>query len=114
VRIENLIQFLVPMIFVSIWALTSLFNREVQSLPPRAARPPRPNEPKPGGFELQDDAFRGVAQAQPGPVSARSANDGIVILSQETRRPPGPPASARTVPPNVRRPAKSRPGAKPA
>ena len=111
-RIESLVQFLVPMIFVSIWALTSLFNREVQSLPPRAARPPRPNEPKPSGFDLQDDAFRGDAPGRPVPPPGRSANDGIVILSQDARRPPGLTPGARPGSQNARRSAKGRPGAR--
>src|SRR5436190_34588 len=34
-RPENLFQFIVPLTFLAIWALTSLFNREAQPLPPK-------------------------------------------------------------------------------
>ncbi|MGE3822413.1 MAG: hypothetical protein AB7I30_23610 [Isosphaeraceae bacterium] len=42
IRLENLFQFIVPLTFLAIWAITSLFNREAQPPPPRRARPPRP------------------------------------------------------------------------
>lgn len=44
-KLEILFQFIVPLMFLAIWALTSLLNRDAQPLPPR---PGRPNEP--GGF----------------------------------------------------------------
>ncbi|MBV8609400.1 MAG: hypothetical protein JO034_18335, partial [Singulisphaera sp.] len=47
-RIDNLFQFIVPLTFLTIWALTSLFNREAQPLPPRSNRPPGPPGPRPG------------------------------------------------------------------
>ena len=37
-RIEILIQFIVPLTFLAIWALTSLLNRDAQPLPPRPGR----------------------------------------------------------------------------
>ena len=46
-RFENIFQFIVPLTFFAIWALTSLFNREAQPLPPRSGRPVGPNEPRP-------------------------------------------------------------------
>ncbi|QEH32876.1 hypothetical protein OJF2_13610 [Aquisphaera giovannonii] len=48
-RLEILIQFIVPLTFLAIWALTTLLNRDAQPLPPRPARPggPRP-APGPG------------------------------------------------------------------
>ena len=34
-RLEFLLQFIVPLTFLAIWALTSLLNRDAQPLPPR-------------------------------------------------------------------------------
>src|SRR5215470_12234855 len=55
--IDNIFQVIVPLTFLAIWALTSLFNREAQPLPPRTGRAPGPNGPRP----------------MPGPSSARAA-----------------------------------------
>lgn len=44
-RFEILIQFIVPLTFLAIWALTTLLNRDAQPLPPR---PGRPGGPRPG------------------------------------------------------------------
>ena len=43
-RLEFLLQFIVPLTFLAIWALTSLLNRDAQPLPPRpgAGRGPGP------------------------------------------------------------------------
>ena len=44
--LDSLYQFIVPLTFLAIWALTSLFNREAQPLPPEdrsAARTERPS-----------------------------------------------------------------------
>ena len=46
-RIEILIQFIVPLMFLAIWALTSLLNRDAQPLPPRPGRPPGAGGPRP-------------------------------------------------------------------
>ena len=50
-HLDNLFQFIVPLTFLAIWALTSLFNREAQPLPPRggAAEPPRTGRDRNGG-----------------------------------------------------------------
>jgi len=45
----NLFQFIVPLTFLAIWALTSLLNRDAQPLPPRPMRPPAPPGPRPQG-----------------------------------------------------------------
>ncbi len=47
-RLEILLQFIVPLTFLAIWALTSLLNREAQPLPPRPGRTPVPGGPRPG------------------------------------------------------------------
>src|SRR5208337_2024694 len=49
-RIEILIQFIVPLMFLAIWALTSLLNRDAQPLPPGAGGP-RPLTSMPGQTE---------------------------------------------------------------
>jgi len=36
-RLEHLYEFIVPLIFVAIWAVTWMLNRDTQPLPPRAA-----------------------------------------------------------------------------
>jgi hypothetical protein len=46
-HLDNIFQFIVPLTFLAIWALTSLINRESQPLPPRANRPPGPPGPRP-------------------------------------------------------------------
>lgn len=47
-RFEVLIQFIVPLTFLAIWALTSILNRDAQPLPPRPGRPPGPGGVQPG------------------------------------------------------------------
>ena len=42
----DLYQYMVPLAFIAIWALTSIFNRETQPLPPRPVRPGGPNGPR--------------------------------------------------------------------
>src|SRR5262249_39983223 len=129
-RIENLIQFIVPLTFLAIWALTSLFNREAQSLPPRPGRPlgpngPRPQPPAQGPRALQGrpaDAFaREVEARRPGlgspvrppPLGAEgSRQDEILIIENEPRRLDGQPAP-RPGAPAPRRPVKGRTPAKP-
>ena len=48
-RFEILIQFIVPLTFLAIWALTSILNRDAQPLPPRPGRPPGPAGVRPPG-----------------------------------------------------------------
>ena len=46
-RFEILIQFIVPLTFLAIWALTSILNRDAQPLPPGPGRAPAPGGPRP-------------------------------------------------------------------
>lgn len=50
-RIENLLPLLVPLTFIALWAITSIFNRDAQPLPSRLVRPPGsgldPRTPRP-------------------------------------------------------------------
>ena len=46
-KFDILIQFIVPLTFLAIWALTSILNRDAQPLPPRpGGRPPGPGGPQ--------------------------------------------------------------------
>ena len=48
-KAELLLQFIVPLTFLAIWALTSLLNRDAQPLPPRSGRAPGAGGgPRPG------------------------------------------------------------------
>ena len=107
-RIEQLYQFIVPLMFLAIWAITSLFSKEAQPLPPRTSRPPGPggpNGPRPGAgtgqsgmqpwraesFARENPPPRPNPGANPSRPSIRplNSNDGIVILEPDPvpRRP---------------------------
>ena len=117
---QHFYQFIVPLTFLAIWALTSLFNREAQPLPPRSGRRPgepgpRPgNAPKPGEWRPES-----VGRASSGPTSASSARasaaranqDEIIILESETRRPSSSSPASRA---NPKRSNRGRPAQQPA
>jgi len=113
-RLEFLLQFIVPLTFLAIWALTSLLNRDAQPLPPRpgAGRGPGSGPARGGvggGFapSTRGDLTRSASPARPAPMVAdrtaparwssataqgrpasipmRSVDDGIVIIESETR-----------------------------
>ncbi|APW60357.1 hypothetical protein [Paludisphaera borealis] len=96
-RLEILFQFIVPLTFLAIWALTSLLNRETQPLPPRPVRPgarPGPGQ-GPGGERglaegtLQGAASRDLAFRTPGappesePRLAANLNDANVYVMDD-------------------------------
>ena len=92
---ESLIRAIVPLSFMAIWALTSLFNRDAKPKP--VVRPtPRPDGarggggPRPSGeppLRFATTANRPAAQAPPRRPPSRPAEDeGIIILSSETIR----------------------------
>jgi hypothetical protein len=89
-RFEILIQFIVPLMFLAIWALTSLLNRDAQPLPPRAGRspgaggPPRPL----GRMPVQSESR---APGMGGPVQAPGSSQ---LQQQRTMWPAAPPAAA--------------------
>lgn len=109
----NLFQFIVPLTFLAIWALTSLINREAQPLPPRTGRPPGPPRPRPGGGppslgrppERRVEPFSRDAstrrpmpanQGRPAPPQpGAGGDDGILIIESESRKPTLPPGSRR-------------------
>ena len=126
-RFENIFQFIVPLTFFAIWALTSLFNREAQPLPPRPGRPLGPNpRPRPTPTpSASPDAPRpvelGVDRSRRDPTmrwSKPSApdrrpkaledldNDVLRIPAEPTRRAPSPRAGEGPAP---RRAERSRP-----
>lgn len=125
-RLENFLQFIVPMSILAIWALTSLFNREAQPLPPRPNRPPVPPGTRPTGVAVPpmrqaerrpEPAPRDPAQRWqlPAPGDRPGAprrppvrpDEEIVILESGPRR-PNPPAPQR---PGQRRGARTKPAA---
>jgi hypothetical protein len=122
-RFESLLQFIVPLAFLAIWALTSLFNREAQPLPPRTGRAPGSGGPRPtpGGQAARPaterrptlqtgESFvrRSEPDRRPSQRSTRSPDDGIVILESETKRPGS--SSQRIGAPSLRKGARGRSG----
>jgi hypothetical protein len=101
---NQITHFIVPLIFFALWALTWIFNKEAQGLPPRQPRPPEPGGgPRPSprfAPRLPERRPSPPAPSRP-PVSGR--DDGIVILETEVKR-PGPGFTQR--------PAKRNPKAK--
>lgn len=115
-NIDNLFRLLVPAIFLVLWALHQLFNKE--NAPPPTNRPggglgPRPGgPPRPATDYGREVPYRDPTGPVPGPTRAASSapEDEIVIIRSETARPAGvgggPPRDARRPP----RPRPSRPG----
>lgn len=91
---ESLIRAIVPLSFMAIWALTSLFNRESKPKPinrptprpdlARGGMPPRGGEPT-MRFPSSPGPSSSTLPARRPPVRGRD-DDGIVILSSETNR----------------------------
>lgn len=82
-RFEVLIQFIVPLTFLAIWALTSILNRDAQPLPPRpGGRPGGPRGPGPGNPAGPGGGFpRGVPRPQE--VGQRPGGGGISAPPRE-------------------------------
>jgi hypothetical protein len=116
-RLEILLQFIVPLTFLAIWALTSLLNRDAQPLPPRPGRGPVPDAWRPGalpptrGDSISQPRHQGSGrlasplaerptgarwagaqgQGRPGlPGRGVGPDDGIVIIESDTRGPSQP------------------------
>lgn len=104
-RLENLVQYIVPLTFLAIWALTSLFNRDAQPLPPRQGdgRGPGPDGPRPSprptSSAMTDRRGEREPSAPPsrvapgdsgGPRRLRSLDEGIVVVESDPRRSPTP------------------------
>lgn len=118
-RIDALYPYIVPLTFLAIWALTSLFNREAQPLPPRPGRPLGPPGPMPSGGSFAprgqeprpEFPLRGSQTARPRPPASTGVRGGlndkddVLIISAEPRR----PSSPRTPAAGQRRGGKPRP-----
>ncbi|AMV39449.1 hypothetical protein [Planctomyces sp. SH-PL62] len=109
-RLEAISQFIVPLIFLAIWALTSLLNREGQPLPQRPARPggrPGPNALGPAARREETAGIRDGESPAPS-ASRRSTAD---LGSEEggawtpDRVPRPSPSSAPTPPRRIGRQA---------
>jgi hypothetical protein len=94
-RLEILIQFIVPLTFLAIWALTSILNRDAQPLPPRPGRPQgagggRPMNRLPGQFEPRPDAsVQDVRPAIPTPPGLGERPTGLAGSGLSTASPAG-------------------------
>ncbi len=94
-KTELLLQFIVPLTFLAIWALTSLLNRDAQPLPPRPGRAPGT-----GG---------GSRPGMGAPLAGRSESS-APSRSTGTSRPPVPAPVERPAPARWSAPlAQSRP-----
>src|SRR4051812_916514 len=96
-HIDNLFQFIVPLTFLAIWALTALFNREAQPLPPRTGRPQPPGGPGMGRPSTpvrpeslnRDPSLRWSSPVGDRPAARRPARpDDSILIIEETQRPP--------------------------
>jgi hypothetical protein len=96
-HIDNLFQFIVPLTFLAIWALTALFNREAQPLPPRTGRPQPPGGPGMGGPSTpvrpeslnRDPSLRWSSPVGDRPAARRPARpDDSILIIEETQRSP--------------------------
>ncbi|WP_435005960.1 hypothetical protein P12x_003678 [Tundrisphaera lichenicola] len=85
---DQLIRAIVPLTFLAIWALTSLFNRESKAFPTR-----NPSGPPPGGPRPADPTMR-WAPAGAGPNSGVRrvpiGDDDILIIQPDPARNPRP------------------------
>jgi hypothetical protein len=97
-RFEVLIQFIVPLTFLAIWALTSILNRDAQPLPQRQGRPPGPGGMRPTGRPPgQVDPLRpggGLPNRPPVPPGAGERPAAWTGLGA----PPAPPPAPRPRP----------------
>lgn len=86
----DLAQYIVPLLFFALWALTWLFNREGTSPQARTGRPFEPGGPRPQPpFAQRTPERRPIPASQPRPVPGGipDRDTGIIILETETRRP---------------------------
>lgn len=98
-RLEFLLQFIVPLTFLAIWALTSLLNRDAQPLPrrPGAGRLPGggPGRAATGGGLTQAarDALSGPTRYTPGARPTTTVADRTAPARWSSPTPPGRPAA---------------------
>src|SRR5690348_13520704 len=85
-RLEFLLQFIVPLTFLAIWALTSLLNRDAQPLPPRPG-----SGRGPGAGPARGTAGGGFSPSMRGDLTGPAR-------SSSPARPASSPMADRTVP----------------
>lgn len=85
-RLEILFQFVVPLMFLAIWALTSLLNRDTQPLPQRPVRPGARPAPAPGQVNVQGSNRAAVPPGQ-GAVASGIPDRGAAPRPAGERRP---------------------------
>jgi hypothetical protein len=115
-NLEEAIKAFLPLTFIAIWAIASLFSRDNRAVAGRAAQGagPRPGGPRPGGPGATDPAARWAGQQAPvrgAPVTRPGQNparEEILIIRQEPSRPPARPAPAPAAQ-GARRQARARP-----
>jgi len=107
-RIEQLSHFIVPLAFAAIWALTSLFNREAQPLPPRAGGV-RPPGPRPGSPQARTAVSSPRNEPDPSRPADRSQSPTDPGRRDNERYGARPQPEVRRAPANPPKPA---PGAK--
>ncbi|WP_165245971.1 hypothetical protein [Paludisphaera soli] len=97
-RIEALSQFIVPLIFLAIWALTSILNRDAQPLPQRPARPGNRPGPNALGPAARGQAATGAirerevaAASAPPPRRLGTESTPSPVASRPQERPAQPP-----------------------
>jgi hypothetical protein len=74
-RLEILFQFVVPLMFLAIWALTSLLNRDTQPLPQRPTRPGARPGPGPGPTPGQGPNRGAVAAGERGAAAGTAERE---------------------------------------
>ena len=104
-RLQDLVQYLVPFSFLAIWAITSLMNRESKPVPTRMPRAPQVGG-RPGDPTMR---WGGSSGTTPRRVNVGREDD-IIILSDDEPR-PARTARPRTQPASTtRRTARTKPG----
>jgi hypothetical protein len=88
-RLDILLQFIVPLSFLAIWALTSLLNRDANPLPPRPVRSPNPGGSRIGSMGPGRSDVMTPARYQ---VAGRSPLSGAPLERASAGRPTGGPA----------------------
>jgi len=83
---EQLIRAIVPLTFLAIWALTSLFNRDSKAFPQRPAGGPMPLGPRPGEPTLRWTPPPPPQPRNPGARQVPLGDDDILILPPDPMR----------------------------
>src|SRR5271165_6299281 len=98
-RFEVLIQFIVPLTFLAIWALTSILNRDAQPLPPRPTRLPGPGGVRPpvGRIPGQADSLKPGGGMPGRPAASPAASDRPTVWTN-MGAPPASPSVPRPRP----------------